>query len=466
MKIHILGICGTAMASIAGMLRESGHDVRGSDTGIYPPMSLFLQGMNIQIFDGYKKANLDWKPDIVVVGNVIRKTNEEASAVRDAGIEQISMPQALSRFFLQDKHSVVIAGTHGKTTTSSLVAHLLHSCGCDPSFMIGGIPLNFNSNYRLGRGKYFVLEGDEYDTAYFDKGSKFFHYRPQTAIINNIEFDHADIFPDLGKIVEVFRKFAGIIPPDGCLLVPEYDENAGKILEDLQCIIIKFGVHQGNYCADNITFDEKGMHFTLLKNLMPVEIFSAPLWGNHNLHNAVGALSLCMELGISPSLLKNGLASFKNVKKRQEILAEIDNIVVMDDFAHHPTAVRETLKSVKIRYPSRRIIALFEPESNTSRRRVFQEEYVKAFSEADIVLFTTPLEKKDNLAPEQKIDMEKLVNDIKANGRICEMIPDVDRLANHACSIAKQYDVIVGMSGRDFKDIHAKIIQKLQLTHA
>ncbi len=462
-KVHVMGVGGTAMSAVAGLFREAGCEVRGSEGAApYPPVSLLLERLGIPVMHPYAPENLAWGPDLVIVGNVIRRVNPEAVAVVESGRAHLSFPQAMNRHFLAGRTSLVVAGTHGKTTTTSLICHLLHAQGFDPSFLVGGVPLDFGVNYRLGAGPHFVIEGDEYDTAFFDKGPKFLHYAPKAAIINNVEFDHADIFKDLDAVIAAFARFAALVPAGAPLLVPDGDPNVPRVLADAGATGIMFGLDRGQWQATDVSRAAGRTRFTLRRDGHEAGVFETPLIGDHNLKNTVAALALLHEVGAVTAGLPAALASFQGIKKRQEVKGTVGGVTVIDDFAHHPTAVRETMKAVRQAYPGARLIALFEPESNTSRRRVFQAEYAEAFAEADVMLFYKPFEKPDNLAPEERIDMDRLVADIAARGTPSRMIPDIDALAAEAARLAKPGDVILGMSGRDFQGVHARVLAALK----
>lgn len=462
-KVHVMGIGGTAMAAIAGMFRQAGWEVRGSDTARpYPPMSVLLDDLGIPVMHPYHGRNLRWSPDLVVVGNVIRKTNPEAETLLASDLPYVSMPQALSAHFLKGRRSLVVAGTHGKTTVSSLLAHLLNGQGLDPSYMIGGIPLDFGTNCRLGSGPDFVVEGDEYDTAFFDKGPKFLHYRPDAAIINNVEFDHADIFRDLDHVIETFRSLAHLVPDGAPLVVPAGDPNCERALRGTRARVVTFGLDAGTWRPEGVTWARGRVAFELVRDGTAMGAFDSPMLGDHNLVNTVAALALLHEVGSVAPGLPTALSSFKGIRKRQEVKGFEGGVTVMDDFAHHPSAVRETLRAVRKGHPGARVIALFEPESNTSRRAVFQEDYVAAFGEADRVLFTTPLEKPDGLRPEERIDMERLCADLVAGGVEATLIADMDELARTAAREARPGDVVLGMSGRDFHGVHDRVLEALR----
>jgi UDP-N-acetylmuramate: L-alanyl-gamma-D-glutamyl-meso-diaminopimelate ligase len=462
-RIHVMGICGSAMGAFAGMLRIRGFEVRGSDTGAYPPMSSTLREMGIDIMEGYKASNLDWRPDVVVVGNVIHPSYDEAVALRRSGIPHCSLPQALSGLFIADRHSVVVTGTHGKTTTSSMAAWLLHAAGLNPSFMIGGITGNFGVNHRVSDGDVFVVEGDEYDTAYFDKGPKFLHYRPRTASVNNIEFDHADIFSDIDAIERTFSRFTALIPPDGRLIIPADDVRVSRVASNCRGTLWTFGIDtDADIVARGPVAHPRGVDFELcLPGCSPVRS-GLSIWGEHNIRNALTAAGLAYGAGASPEAIAEALPRFTLPKKRQELRGVASGIPVIDDFAHHPTAIRETLRSVRSRYPGKRLVALFEVESNTSRRRVFQDAFAAALSEADRVWFCAPLEKKDNLPPEERLDMDALIDAIRSTGTPVDLDEDIESLCAAVVADARpDADVIVGMSGRNFHGIHGRLLAAL-----
>ena len=467
-RVHVMGICGSAMGAFAGMLRALGLEVRGSDTGAYPPMSTTLAAKGVPIYEGYRADNLDWGPDAVVVGNVIRPTYEEAIALRARGIPHASLPQALAALFLTERTPIVVTGTHGKTTTSSMTAWILECAGLDPSFMIGGVTGNFGENHRVARGPVFVVEGDEYDTAYFDKGPKFLHYRPVFASINNIEFDHADIFPDIAAIEAVFSRFAGLLPSHGRLIVNGADPRAMRIAEACPAPRWTFAVDAAaDLVARDLRTDAAGTHFALTLPGHPTQPAFVPLWGGHNVQNALTAAGLALAAGASVAAIIEGLATFSAPKKRQELRGVAADVPVIDDFAHHPTAIRETLRAIRRRYPERRILALFEVQSNTARRRVFQDGFAAALAEADRVYFGRPLEKKsDALPPEQRLDLTALAEALTAGGTPAVIIEDTDALAERVARDARPgADVVIAMSGRDFDGVHGRVLARLTALH-
>ena len=463
-SVHVMGICGSAMGALAQMLRKRGLEVRGSDKGAYPPMSTRLASAGIHIYEGYAASNLDWGPDAVVVGNVVRPFYDEAIALRARGIPHCSLPQAIAGGFIAGRTSVVVTGTHGKTTTSSMAAWVLHEAGLDPGFMIGGVTGNFGTNHRVSDGPTFVVEGDEYDTAYFDKGPKFLHYLPDVAVINNVEFDHADIFADLSAVERVFKRFAAIVSPDGRLLIPHADPLVADIAEVSQAPLWTFGPGAGaDVRADELVVDAAGTRFDLVlpeSGKVPVRMV---LWGRHNVLNALAAAGLAYAAGAEPRAIADGLRTFRLPHKRQEVHGVAADVPVVDDFAHHPTAIAETIRSVRQRWPQRRILALFEVESNTSRRRVFQDGFAAALSTADRVWFGRPVVKADDLAPEETLDLDQLVADLRTGGTPAVVIRDTEELAQSVAAEARpRQDVILVMSGRDFDGVHDRLLAALE----
>ncbi len=390
-RVHLMGICGTGMASLAGMFHESGYRVSGSDQAIYPPMSDFLRNMGISVIDGYRASNLDPVPDLVVVGNVIRQTNPEAVELEISGIPFTSMPEALNRYFIGNKTRIVVTGTHGKTTVSAMIAWVLCKQQRDPGFMIGGVPRNFKKNYRLGSGPLFVIEGDEYDTAYFDKSPKFLHYNPEIAIMTSCEFDHADIYSSLEEIKNQFRAFADLVPSNRSLIAYGGDNRVLEIVGDRNRPVQTYGTESGmNWSAINLDDGPSGISAVIVKDGQRVATGTLPVFGIHNVLNAVAAVAATANVGIEPQKAIEALGSFKGVTRRQEMLGEISGVLVIDDFAHHPTAVKVTCDAIHSRFSNRRLVAVFEPRTNTSRRAVFQERYVNAFLSADLIVLREP----------------------------------------------------------------------------
>jgi len=449
------------MAALAGMLKEQGYHVTGSDENVYPPMSDFLAASGIPVLKGYGPENLDPAPDLIVVGNVIRAINPEAVRLMELGLPYVSMPQALAHFFLKDHTSLVVAGTHGKTTTSSLLATLLHSCGSSPGFMIGGIVEAFAGNFAVGGGRYFVVEGDEYDTAFFDKGSKFLHYQPDYAIITSIEFDHADIFADLAMIKRSFSRFVGLLPEDGMIVACADDPVVVEIVSNASCRVVTYGT--GEDCQWQVdAVRSKGLQsrFTVLRNGVMFGEFDLPMTGVHNALNATSVIALMDYLGFEPAEVAAGLASFKGVKRRQQVRGEVNNITVIDDFAHHPTAVRETVKALKSSWPDRRLIVVFEPRTNSSRRSVFQDQYTRAFDQSDMIVVRehVPL---DSVPASEQFSSKKLVDALGSAGKSACYFADTDAILDFLGDNCLSGDVVAILSNGGFDNIHERLLERL-----
>jgi UDP-N-acetylmuramate: L-alanyl-gamma-D-glutamyl-meso-diaminopimelate ligase len=461
--IHLMGICGTGMGSLAGMLKESGYRVTGSDQEVYPPMSTFLADLGIEVIQGYGPENLRPQPDLVIVGNVITQVNPEARELLRLNLPFLSLPQALGRLFLKDKISLVITGTHGKTTTSALLASILDQAGLSPSFMIGGILRGYERNYQLGTGPYFVIEGDEYDTAFFDKGPKFLHYRPRYAILTSIEFDHADIYSDLAAIQQAFSRFLSIIPEDGLLVAHGPERHIQEILPQARCPIITYGPDSlWDWHLEALKISGERSGFKVYHGNQYVYSFDSPLAGQHNALNFLSLLPILLRIGLSPDDIAKGLAGFQGVHRRQEIRGEQAGVTVIDDFAHHPTAVRETIQAIRSRYPGRRLIAVFEPRTNTSRRKVFQQEYPVSFDGADLILIREApgLEK---IPEEERFSSSRLVEDLVASGKQARYFSGTDEILAFLSSGLKKDDVVLIMSNGGFDRIHERLLAALEL---
>jgi UDP-N-acetylmuramate: L-alanyl-gamma-D-glutamyl-meso-diaminopimelate ligase len=449
-RVHLVGIAGTGMGSLAGLLRAAGHEVTGSDQNVYPPMSDLLRQSGIRVLTPYDPANLDAvKPDLVVIGNVIRRVNPEAAAVRARRLPQMSFPAALGSFFLRGRHPVVVAGTHGKTTTSALLAHVLVAAGRDPSFLVGGVARNYGTNFRLGAGAPVVVEGDEYDTAYFDKGPKFLHYRPRTAILTSLELDHVDIYRDLAHYESAFVRFVRLLPADGCLAVSATYPRAVELARVSAARVVTYGGGPADYHARRVALGPDGARFEIVERGRPLGEATLPLGGAHNVENALGVVAAARALGLGAGEIAAGLRTFEGVRRRQEVRGEVAGVVVVDDFAHHPTAVRETIAAVAARYPGRRVRAVFEPRSNTSRRRLHQAEYAAALAGAPCVALRVP-EPHDMVPADQRLDVERLVGDLRARGVQARAEPDVDALVGLVAAEARPGDVVLVMSNGAF----------------
>ena len=456
MRFHLTGIAGTGMGSLAGLLRAAGHDVRGSDEAVYPPMSDQLRALGVPWFDGFQPSNLAWGPERVVVGNVCSKDHPEVVEAQKRGIPLTSFPAVLEDVFLAQRHSIVITGTHGKTTTASLAATVLVESERDPSFLIGGVPQNFGRGYRLGKGPHFVVEGDEYDSAFFDKGSKFLHYRPRSVVLTSVELDHVDIFKSMDEVRATFAKLIALIPPDGRLFVAASSPEALKLARDAKCPVEIYGVAgripEGVTPEWTATPDEgkspTRTSFNVRRGTSFFGSFDLGLVGEHNLENALAVVALGASLGLSPVEISRGLARFRGVKRRQEVRGIAAGVTVIDDYAHHPTAVRETLHALRRRAPRGRLVALYEPRSATSRRATFQTEFVEAFESADEVVIGA-LHAPDKIPLAERFDPERLAADLRQRGVMAKHLDDVDAIVEHIRPRLGPGDmVVVCSSGR------------------
>lgn len=462
-RIHLVGVAGTGMGSFAGMLKAAGYEVTGSDESVYPPMSDMLAAWGVEVMTPYSPANIDVAhPDLVIIGNVIRRVNVEATAVRERGIPQMSFPAAFGSLVLAGKHSVVVAGTHGKTTSSALMSHVLVSAGTDPTFLVGGVTLNYTSNFRNGNGPFVVVEGDEYDTAYFDKGPKFLHYRARTAILTSVEFDHADIFRDMAHYESAYDAFCATLPENGFLAVAASYPNAVAIAQrSSRAYVATYAGHgDAEYVAVNPRFGADGVRFHIREPRGPVGEFLLPMSGYHNIENAVGVYAASRALGLGADQVREGFASFKGVKRRQEIRGEIGGVLVLDDFAHHPTAVRETITAIRLRYPDRRLWAVFEPRSNTSRRNIHQTEYTTAFNGAARASIRVP-EPHDKVPEDERLDIGRVIDSLRAGGIDADASPDVAELLDGVVTGARAGDIVLVMSNGAFGGFIPSLLERL-----
>ena len=458
--IHLIAACGTGMGALACMLQDLGYTVTGSDHQVYPPMSEFLARKGVRLFKGFSPDHLVPAPDLVIMGNAVTRNNVEAVQVMARQIPCCSMPQALNHFVARGKRIVLVTGTHGKTTTSAIIAHLLHAAGLDPTFMIGGILSNFNSNYRLGRGKHMVIEGDEYDTAFFDKGPKFLHYPACITVMNGIEFDHADIFRDLDHIKQAFTWLVSHLPSDGVILANGEDAHLADVLENTEVPVEKFGRDDYHWTFSGQTvMDGRTLFQVTCRTGGSVEMVS-PLMGRHNAMNSLAAVAVLRHLGVSFDVIRRGLSTFKGIRRRQEIRGRAGGITVMDDFAHHPTAVKETLAAVRPFFESGRIFAVFEPRTNSSMRDVFQKAYAAAFDGADITCIRKP-SRLDKVSLHQRLSTEKLVADIAARGNQAHYFTDTDTILPFLKQHARKGDLILIMSNGGFDNIHQRLLEIL-----
>jgi UDP-N-acetylmuramate: L-alanyl-gamma-D-glutamyl-meso-diaminopimelate ligase len=459
--IHLMGICGTGMASLAGMLKDKGYRITGSDQNVYPPMSLFLESLHIPVSNGYHAENLHPEPDLVIVGNVITRKNIEAVELSSLRLPYLSFPQAIGHFALKDRKSIVVSGTHGKTTTSALIAWILEKAGMDAGFMIGGIPINFGKNYKTGTGPYFVIEGDEYDTAFFDKGPKFLHYRPWITILTSIEFDHADIYRNLAHVIESFRKLIHLIPADGLLIANGDDDTVRHESGRASCRTETYGYGQdAQWRAEDVSVGEDFTHLTIVTKGKATP-FSTSLYGRHNVANVMAAVVLGRFLEIPWTTLEEAARTFRGVKRRQEIIGERKGVLVLDDFAHHPTAVRETLRAVREKYRDRRLIAVFEPRSNSSRRRIFQDLYAVSFDAADRVFIPEP-PLMDGIPPEERFSSRNLVSALNQRGLEASYFETTDRLLEALVRESRSGDVVLIMSNGGFDHLHQRLLDAIE----
>ena len=460
-SIYLIAICGTGMASLAGLLQKSGYLVTGSDANIYPPMSTLLKSSGIDIKSGYQRNNITADIDQVIVGNAVSKNNPEVLAVQEKGIPYISFPEAIKKFYLKNQKSLVITGTHGKTTTTALLSWVLHSAKRKPGFMVGGWMKNFDGNHAIPEGKFFVSEGDEYDTAFFDKGPKFLHYSPFASILTGIEFDHADIYRDLDHIKDSFRKFVNIIHPSGFLLAAFSDKNVQDVLADASCQVETYGFSSS---ADWVIGDYKFVsgkgYFTLSHQNVNVANFNLPMIGRHNIQNATSVAVMGLKLGLTTQEIQEGFHTFKGIKRRQEVLGVKNGVTVIDDFAHHPTAIQLTLEGIKEAYPGQRIWAIFEPRSATCKRKVFEDRLPKSFTPADLVIIAD-LFAPDKIDPKDRLNPELVVENINNDGGDAYFIPDTEALINKLITECRPKDVLLIMSSGGFSGIHQKLIARL-----
>ena len=461
-RIHLIGVCGTAMATLAALLKHQGHDVSGSDEHVYPPMSDFLSAERINVLEGYRADHVDAAPDLVVVGNAISRGNAELEAVLDRGIRYASLPETIRDQWLWDAHSIVIAGTHGKTTTTALTGWLLTAAGADPTVLIGGIAQNFGedgASYRVGKGKAFVIEGDEYDSAYFDKTAKFLKYLPDIAVINNIEFDHADIYRDIDEVRLAFRRLVNLVPRSGLTLLGVDSPDAAALADKARSRVQTFGLSsEAEWRGLDIRLGG-GTAFRVNRKGEDLGEFTMPLLGDHNVRNALVAIAVGVDLGLDIERLRKGLAAFKGVKRRLEVVGEARGVTVYDDFAHHPTAVDETLKAVRRASPGKRIWAIFEPRSASSCRRVFQDDFARAFAGADEVVIASVF--RSSLPAEERLSESRLVGDLTARNVHARHLPDVEAIVDAVAREARAGDLIVVMSNGGFGGIHRKLLAAL-----
>ena len=460
--IHLIGICGTAMASLAGMLAERGFRVTGSDSAAYPPMSDFLQSLGIAVAQPFAIENLSPRPELVVVGNAISRGNPELEHVLDQRIPFCSLPQLLHDEFLIDKEVLVVAGTHGKTTTTSMLSWIFEVGGTKPSFLIGGIAENFGRSFQLGDGKYFILEGDEYDTAFFDKGPKFLHYFPDSMILTSVEFDHADIYKDLDAVETAFKRLVNLVPRRGRIVTFDTGDSINRCVAKAFCPVERYG-NSGlaNWRITDLQFAAGQTSWTVHRNGTRWADFSFPLAGEYNVWNATAAAALAADYGIAHEVIAEALKTFKSVKRRLEVKAEVNGITIIDDFAHHPTAIAATLNALRARYSGRRLWAILEPRSNTLRRNVFQHELAKSLSVADEVVIANVF-KSESIPEHERLDVNSVAAELAQTGHSARVLQDVETIVRICSPEMRGGDVVAILSNGGFGGIYDKLPRALE----
>jgi UDP-N-acetylmuramate: L-alanyl-gamma-D-glutamyl-meso-diaminopimelate ligase len=464
---HLIGVCGTAMGSLAGMLKARGHRVTGSDKAFYPPMGDELKRLGIETFDGFAAEHLQPSPDVVVVGNATSRGNAEIEYALNAKLRCSSMPEVIREEFIRGKHSTVVAGTHGKTTTTSIMAWVLETAGLDPSFLVGGVAENFGASFKVTGSPHFVIEGDEYDTAYFDKGPKFLHYLPDLVVLNNVEYDHADIYTDLEAVKKSFRLLLNLIPSQGRLIAGWDSPVVRELVEQpiapqgVWCPVESFGLEEGaKWTARNIEFLPEETRFTAFCEGHEYGTFRTPLAGAFNVRNCLGVIAAAEVLGLDRQAVAQALATFKSVKRRMQVRGEAGGVTIIDDFAHHPTAVRETLLALAQKYPNRRLVAVFEPRTWASRKKVFQDLYAQAFDPAGYIVIAA-LYEAHRIASDEQMSISKLIEDLRAQGKAALAIDGAAAIVEHLRPELRAGDVVAVMSNGGFGGIHQKLLDVL-----
>ena len=463
MKIHLIGIGGTGMGALAGLLVEAGHEVRGSDGPLYPPMSTMLDDLGVKVMEGYRPENLAWTPDLVVVGNICRKDHPEAVAAEELGLRRVSFPQLLGELFLDQRQVLVVAGTHGKTTTSSLAAHTLRHAGRDPGFLVGGVPLDLGRSYALGSPPHFVVEGDEYDCAFFDKRPKFVHYRPHTVILTGVEFDHADIYADMSEVERAFAMLMERLPKQGRLLVCAESEAAVAVAAAAACPVETYSVrgHVGATWAGAASAAGAGrQRLEVRRDGQRVLTAELNMTGQHNMENALAVAAAALGAGLSPAEVEAGLGAFSGVRRRQEVRGQVRGVTVIDDFAHHPTAVRETLAGLRGVHGGGRLVAVLEPRSATSKRRVFQQAFADALAVADEAIIA-PLHAPEKVPQAERLDIEALVRTLQDRGTAASCIAGVAAMVDHLAATCGEGDTVVVMSSGGFEGLPDRLVEAL-----
>lgn len=465
-RVHLIGICGTAMASLAGMLKERGFDVRGSDAAAYPPMSDYLANLGIEVLQPFDVKNLEPAPDLVVIGNAISRGNVELEQVLNVRLPFTSMSSLVYDEFIRGRESLVVAGTHGKTTTTSMVAWIYRVAGRRPSFLVGGIAENFGKSFALDDGMDFIIEGDEYDTAFFDKGPKFWHYFPDSIILTSVEFDHADIYRDLEAVKYAFKRLVNLVPQRGRVIAWDGSANVSECVEKAFCPVERYGFHQDSFWrVSDVNYGPDKTTWKVARQGAPWAEFEFPLAGEYNILNATAAAGLAAGYGIPVEKIAEALKSFRSVKRRLEVRAEVNGITIIDDFAHHPTAIEQTLTAVKARYKGRRVWAVLEPRSNTLRRNVFQHELAKSLAVADEVIMASVFFKStDSLKPEERLDTDAVIAELAKHGKKAKTIATVDEIVDTLGRELKSGDVVAILSNGGFGNIYEKLPARLKST--
>ncbi len=462
--VHLVAVCGVGMAALAGMLKRSGMEVTGSDENVYPPMRLLLERLGIPVMQGHRAENLDPRPDLVVIGNKVSRDNPEVQAVLASGISYVSFPDALARFFIAGRRSLVVAGTHGKTTSTAMLAWVLECAGHDPGMMVGGESLDFGGNFKLGSGDFFVVEGDEYDSAFFDKGPKFLHYRPNSLLLTAVEFDHADIYRDIEAVEAAFQQLIKLVPAHAPLVVASDFPRAVAVAESSAGQKVTFGLGaDAAWRATDLTDDGRFLRFVVRYHGAAQDRLAIRQPGAINARNALGVYALSRAIGLSAAEIGDALERFRGVARRQEFVGEFGGVTLIDDFAHHPTAVAGVLGAIRQRYPQSTLWALFEPRSNTSRRRVFQQEYASALASADrIVIGQVKRKITDVVAPENLFSPEELVADICSGGGTASVGGTSAEIAGMVAREARPGDVVLMMSNGDFGGLRGLLVSDLR----
>jgi UDP-N-acetylmuramate: L-alanyl-gamma-D-glutamyl-meso-diaminopimelate ligase len=460
--IHLIGICGTAMASLAGMLQERGFHVTGSDAASYPPMSTFLESLGIPVAQPFSEANLDPRPDLVVVGNALSRGNVELERLLDDRIPFCSLPQLLHDEFLRGKEVLVVAGTHGKTTTTSMLAWIFETAGLQPSFLIGGIAENFGRSFGLGEGKHFILEGDEYDTAFFDKGPKFLHYFPDAVILTSVEFDHADIYKDLDAVETAFKRLVNLVPQRGRIVAFDSGDSIDRCLQKAFCPVERYGTSAlANWRIADLKLKEEQTSWSVLRDGKLWADFEFPLGGEYNVWNATSAAALAANYEIPKDVIAQALKTFRSVKRRLEVKAQVNGITIIDDFAHHPTAIEQTIRALRARYPHSRLWVVLEPRSNTMRRNVLQDALAHSLAQADEVVVAA-IFKSEAIPEAERLDLNQVVDEIHKHGKPARILANADAIVNAIALELRAPDVVAILSNGGFGGIYEKLPQRLR----